>query len=80
MNERAEELGVKIFPSKKNIDVFDWNGNFICSIKKTKDYFFYMKKFGHAYAEYKRNQYWFKNRKEINKMGSLTYYTAFLLW
>ena len=55
MNERAEELGVKIIPFKNNIDVFDWNGNFICSIKKTKDYFFYMKKFGHAYAEYKRN-------------------------
>ena len=31
MNERAEELGVKIIPFKNNIDVFDWNGNFICT-------------------------------------------------
>ena len=56
MNKRAEELGVKITPSKKYLDVYDWNGNYICSIKKSKDYFFYLKKYGNAYAEYKRNQ------------------------
>lgn len=80
MNERADELGVKISTSKKNIDVFDWNGNYICSIRRRKDYFFYSEKYGEAYAEHKRLQYWFKHRKAINKMGSVAYYTAFLLW
>ena len=80
MEEKAQELGVKIKPSKKHIDVYDWNGNFICSIPRRKDYFFYLKNYGRPYAEYKSKQYWFKQRKEINKMGSVAYYTAFLLW
>ena len=79
MDKRAEELGVKLTVSKKMIEVFDWNGNFICSIPRRKDYFFHLQHFGKAYAEYKRNQYWFKHRKEINKLGSVAYYTAFLL-
>ena len=80
MEERAEELGVKLAVSKNNIDVLDWNGNFICSINRKRDYLFYLKKYGHSYADYKRNQHYFKNRKEINKLGSVAYYTAFLLW
>jgi hypothetical protein len=80
MDKRAEELGVKIKTFQKHIDIFDWNGNFICSILRRKDYFFYLKKYGQSYAQYKSNQYWFKYRKEINKMGSVTYYTAFLLY
>ena len=39
----AEELGIKIAPSKEKINIFDYNGNFICSIGVKKDYCFYLK-------------------------------------
>ena len=76
----AEELGIKIAPSKQKIDVLDWNGNLICSSVAKKDYDYYLKKNGFSYAEYKRTQYWYKHRKEINKLGTEAYYTAILLW
>ena len=75
-----EELGIKIKSSKEKIDVFDWNENFICSISKKRDYNFYVEKYGHHYAENKRLEYWYKNRKAINKMGTVAYYKAILLW
>ena len=76
----AEELGIKITPMKEKIDVLDWNGNYICSISRKKDYYFYLSKRGLPYAEYKRTQYWYKHRKEINKLGSEAYYEAILFW
>jgi len=74
------ELGIKIKPLKEKIDIFDWNGNFICSIHRKKDYYYYFKNKGFSYAEHKRLQYWYKHRKEINKLGSEAYYTAILFW
>ena len=76
----AEELGIKIAPLKEKINIFDYNGNFICSIGVKKDYYFYLKTKGLSYAEYKRLQYWYKHRKEINKLGTVEYYTAILPW
>ena len=75
----AKQLGIKIAPSKHKINIFDYHGNFICSIGG-KNYYSYVKQYGHHYAEYKRLGYWCKHRKKINKLGSVAYYTAFLLW
>ena len=76
----AEELGIKIAPSKKKINIFDYNGNYICCIGTGKDYYYHLKTKGSSYAEYKRLQYWYKHRKQINKLGTVEYYTAILLW
>ena len=80
---KAKQLGVRIVSSKqlkKKIDVYDWNRNYICSIGGGKDYYFYVDEYGKPYADYKRIQYWFRHRKDINKIGSNAYYTALLLW
>ena len=76
----AKQLGIKIAPSKNKINIFDYHGNYICSIGRKKDYYYYVKHYGHHYAEHKRLEYWCKHRKKINKFGSVAYYTAFLLW
>jgi hypothetical protein len=74
-----KELGIKITHSKKQINIFDYHGNFICTIGG-KNYHSYVKQYGQHYAENKRLEYWCKHRKKINKFGSVAYYTAFLLW
>ena len=76
----AKELGIKIAPFKEKINVFDYNGNFICSIDRKKDYNYYVTQYGQHYADHKRLEYWCKHRKKINKFGSVAYYTAILLW
>ena len=75
----AKDLGIKIAPSGKKINVFDYHGNFICSIGG-KNYYSYVKQYGQHYAEHKKLEYWCKHRKKINKFGSIAYYTAILLW
>ena len=83
--EKAKELGVKIKPSHKKhkkIDVFDWNGNYICSIgdKRYSDYPTYKEEEGDVYADKRRQLYWIRHRKDANKIGSAGYYSANLLW
>jgi hypothetical protein len=91
----AKKLGVKVQPSedrKYKIDVLDYHGNYITSIgdKKYKDYTLYLKmeKEGEVpkgYADKRREMYWIRHGKEIDKMGdnwegSRSYYSFLLLW
>jgi len=91
----ATKLGVKVQPSedsKYKIDVLDYHGNYITSIgdKKYKDYTMYlqMEKDGEipkGYADKRREMYWIRHGKEIEKLGSnwegsRSYYSFLLLW
>ena len=93
--KRAKELGVKIFPSdnpKYKLEVYDWNGVFICYIGSAKhlDYPHYleMEKNGEVpkgYAKERQRLYWARHHKEIEKLGaewegSRSYYSFLLLW
>jgi hypothetical protein len=82
--DRAKELGVKIKPShnpKKKLDVFDWNGQYICSVRAIgySDYPTYMKTEGKEYADERRRLYHIRHRKE-KELGSPGYYAKELLW
>ena len=93
--KRAKELGVKIFPSDKKdkkIEVYDWNGIFICYIGSASygDYPHYleMEKQGikpKGYANERRRLYHIRHGKEPDKLGdeylgSPAYYAKELLW
>ena len=85
---QALKLGVKIGPShrkNKKIDVYDWNGQYICSIGDSRylDYPNFAKKFGIEYANNKRRLYRLRHGKEKQKpdwIGSPSFYSWFLLW
>lgn len=82
---KANELGVRIIPSKKpnkKIDVLDWNGNYICSIgqKGMKDFPTYAKQYGLEYALERRRLYNIRHSKEKDKIGSPSYYSRRILW
>jgi hypothetical protein len=86
--DQAEKLGVKIRPShnpKKKIDVFDWNGQFICSIgaRGYGDFPTYIETRGYKYAENRRRLYRIRHHKERdnhNWEGSPSYYSWYILW
>ena len=82
---QANRLGVRVTASKnpsKKIDVFDWNGNFICSVgaKGYKDYPTYLKLNGKEYADEKRRLYKIRHQKDRKIIGSKGYYADNLLW
>jgi hypothetical protein len=86
----AEKLGVKIFPSdnpKKKIDVYDYNGIFICSIGASSygDFPTYLEMLPFDAAMKRQQLYKKRHAKEIVKLGdewegSPSYYSWFLLW
>ena len=83
--KRAEDLGVKIKPSHKDfkkIDVFDYHGNYICSIGdiRYEDYPTYIETNGKHYADERRKLYRIRHKKEKNVLGSAGYYAYNLLW
>ena len=86
--EKALRLGVKISPSRregKKIDVFDWNGQYICSIGDInyQDYPTYIRTSGIEYAQIRRRAYRQRHNKEKknpNYLGSPAYYANNILW
>jgi hypothetical protein len=83
--DKAKELGVKILPSKnknKKIDVFDWNGQYICSIGSInyKDYPTYLREKGQIYADHRRRLYRLRHAKDLKNIGSAGYYANLILW
>lgn len=84
-HSQASKLGVKIASSKnesKKIDVYDWNGNFICSVgaKGYSDYPTYLKTRGKAYADNRRRLYKIRHQNDRHKVGLAGYYADKLLW
>lgn len=82
---RAEQLGVKIVPSRKRgkkIDVLDWNGNYICSIGQwgAMDFPTYAKHNGLDYALERRRLYLNRHKHEKDEIGSPSYYARRILW
>ena len=82
---QALKLGVKITPSKnplKKIDVFDFNGNYICSIGAIgyNDYPTYLKTKDKAYADERRRLYKIRHQHSRHKKGSASYCSDNLLW
>ena len=82
---QALKLGVKITPSKnplKKIDVFDFNGNYICSIGALgyNDYPTYLKTKDKTYADERRRLYKIRHQHNRHKKGSASYYSDNLLW
>ena len=82
---QALKLGVKITPSKnplKKIDVFDFNGNYICSIGALgyNDYPTYLKTKDIAYADERRRLYKIRHQHNRHEKGSAGYYSDNLLW
>ena len=82
---KAKKLNVNIKTStdkSKKLDVFDLEGNYICSVGAAgmSDYPTYIKTHGLAYAQYRRLLY--KQRHERNRhiVGSKGYYADQLLW
>jgi len=83
--KQAKKLGVKIQPSRKKnkkIDVFDWNGYYICSIGALGyfDYPTFYHLYGKEYADYKRNLYKSRHQKDRMVLGSPGYYADKILW
>jgi hypothetical protein len=83
--KKAEELGVKIFPSgntKYKVEVYDWNGNFItyCGSLSYSDYPHYMEEKGKEYADKRRQLYKLRHNKYRHKLGSRSYYADQLFW
>ena len=81
--DRAEELGVKIRPSKKGnykIDVYDDRNNYITSIghRQYLDYPTIIKKNGKDYADYRRELFYKRHGKY--KKGTRGYYSSYILW
>lgn len=83
---QARKLGVIIKPSKakgKKIDVISpLTGKKIASIGAVGylDYPYFKKKYGKAYADVKRKNYWKRHSKNAYRMGSVGYYSARILW
>ena len=80
---RAEKIGVIIRPSEKKhkkIDVFDKQGNYICSIgaKKMSDYPTYIQSHGLEFANERRKRF-YQRFNNITKDTPL-WYCAVILW
>ena len=83
----AKKLGVQVKPShnvKKKIDVFDLDGNYLCSVGdvKYKDFPTYLAlgKGGEDYANERRRLYHIRHRKNADVVGSKQYFLLRLLW
>ena len=84
----AKKLGVQVKPShniKKKIDVFDLDGNYICSVGDAKNYLekdfpSYLEKGGQPLANERRRLYHIRHRKNGDVIGSKQYYALRLLW
>ena len=88
---KASLLGVTVAPSKnplKKLDVFDLDGNYICSVgarQKSKneyysDYPTYLKTKDKAYADERRRLYKIRHQHNRHEKGSAGYYSDNLLW
>ena len=82
---QASKLGVRVVPSideSKKIDVFDWTGNYICSVgaRGYADYPTYIKLYGKKYADERRRLYKIRHRNDRKRVGSAGYYADKLLW
>ena len=81
----AKKLGVQVKPShnvKKKIDVFDLDGNYLCSVGdvKYKDYPTYLEKGGQPLANERRRLYHIRHRKNADIVGSKQYFALRILW
>jgi hypothetical protein len=79
--QKARELGVQIYPSKKGnykLDVYK-KGQYITSIGdiRYKDFVMYWKEKGKAYAEERRRLYHGRHKNDKSLRGLLV---AYLLW
>jgi hypothetical protein len=80
--QKANELGVKIYPSKKGnykLDVYDKKGQYITSVghKNYKDFVMYWKEKGLDYANERKRLY---NIRHKNDTGLRGFYAKNLLW
>ncbi len=85
--DKAKELRVIIKPStnpNKKIDVYDYNGNKICSIGsikyKNNDYPTYIKTNGIQYANKRRMLYKLRHEKDRHVKDTAGYYADKILW
>jgi len=93
--QMAEALGVQVFPSdnpKYKLEVYDYHGNFITYVGAScyGDFATYLEmessgEVPQGYAEKRRQLYWKRHGKEIEKLGdewggSRSYYSFMLLW
>lgn len=91
----AKTLGVQVFPSdnkKYKMEVYDYHGNFITYVGAScyRDFPAYLEmesrgEVPKGYAEKRRQLYWKRHSKEIEKLGedwegSRSYYSMALLW
>ena len=81
----AKRLGVTVRPSKnpkKKIDVFDANGNFVCSVGDINygDYPTFLAKGGENYANERRRLYHIRHKKDGDIKGSKGFHAKYLLW
>jgi len=79
--QKARELGVEIYPSKKGhykLDVYDKKGQYITSVGdiRYRDFVMYWKEKGKAYAEERRRLYHIRHKNE----GLRGFYAKNLLW
>jgi len=82
---RAEDLGVKIRPSKTGnykLDVFEKNGQLITRVgdRRYSDYPTYMEEQGKTVADTRRKLYKERHQKDRLQKGSRGYYADQLLW
>lgn len=83
--KRAEELGVKIRPSKKEhkkIDVVNTEGEVLASIGELgmKDYPTYLKEDGKEVAEKRRKAYRSRHAKNISREDTPGFFAGNILW
>lgn len=84
--EQAKKLNVEVKPSKrknKKIDVFDKkDGKYLASVGQLgyKDYGVYLKEKGKEYANERREMFYKRFGKNVDKPNTNTFYSAKLLW
>jgi hypothetical protein len=83
--DRANELGVRIFPSQikgKKIDVYTKEGQYIASIGALgfKDYNSYIKTDGIQYANNRRHLYKLRHNRDRHIVGSPGFWADQILW
>lgn len=81
----ANSLGVKIKPSsdrKKKLDIYDFHGNYICSIGDIHfgDYESYIRTHGLEYANIRKRLYKQRHEKTRHILGTPSYYSDRILW
>ena len=79
----AKALGVILKPSKrlnKKIGVYTPQGQKLCDIGDSRylDYAQYLKRYGKAFADKRKDAYWQRHKKDVNT--GCGYYAARILW